>query len=324
MVNKKGGNNRKLNLRNNSKILTPNNILLGLILLLIVACIAYIFYMTVQQNKKLNNLNKNIKNKNARQAENEKKIKSLQNKLKAKGKKNKEPEKVKFLGIPIPFFKKAKKEKAPIIYKDQSTTIISAEIKEANKKNNAAKEAAKNNAALEAAKEAAKNNAALEAAKNNAAKEAAVNNNGLLGTNAAEVNAVNNNAVIGGNQENKTEFIVNQNNLQNTQNKGGVVAANDDIILGGNNAAVPPANNMGMGMANNIVNNAMKNDNQGGLEVAAAMATMEKAQNNNVEFGAEAQGNLTFQTFQNMDNHNLEPFLGDIEGFGNIGYARVL
>ena len=59
MTNKKGSNNRKVSVRKNSlnsKFLTPNNILLGLILLLIVGCIVYIVVMTMKQNQKLNNL----------------------------------------------------------------------------------------------------------------------------------------------------------------------------------------------------------------------------------------------------------------------------
>ena len=69
MVNNKGSNNRKVNVRKNSvssKVLTPNNILLGIILLLIVGCIVYIVVMTVNQNKKLNQLDQNIKDKNAK------------------------------------------------------------------------------------------------------------------------------------------------------------------------------------------------------------------------------------------------------------------
>ena len=83
----------------------------------------------MKQNQKLNNLNKDMKAKNAlhqeQREQNQATINALGKKLKAQNNK-KQPvkERVRFR-IPTPFFRKDRKAKRPIIFKDQSTTIIS-------------------------------------------------------------------------------------------------------------------------------------------------------------------------------------------------------
>ena len=75
---------------------------------------------------------------------------------------------------------------------------------------------------------------------------------------------------------------------------------------------------------NIVVNNAKMLDNHGGLEVTQNMNNMGAMMNNNFVPQQEDQGTLVEEIARNLGNNGANHLLGEIEGFGNIGYANVL
>ena len=71
-----------------------------------------------------------------------------------------------------------------------------------------------------------------------------------------------------------------------------------------------------------VVTHAIQLDNHGGLEVAQNMNHMGAMMTNDFVPEQEDQGNLALQVAQELGN-GTNQLLGEIEGFGNIGYANV-